>query len=149
MAGSRAVSDREPGQVRKEAALSGPAHAPRTNLAGAEARRARPRTIHEDGCTVHIFRRMPEPKSQSSPFVQGAQVLLAIVALMWVLEIVDVALDHRLDNYGIEPRDPDALPGSSARRSCTPASGTWSATPSRWWSWAWRSRSRGRSGWSR
>ena len=54
---------------------------------------------------------MPEPKSQSSPFVQGAQVLLAIVALMWVLEIVDVALDHRLDNYGIEPRDPDALPG--------------------------------------
>ncbi|HYI36615.1 MAG TPA: rhomboid family intramembrane serine protease [Thermoleophilaceae bacterium] len=54
---------------------------------------------------------MPEPKSQSSPFVQGAQVLLAIVALMWVLEIVDVALDHRLDDYGIEPRDPDALPG--------------------------------------
>ena len=36
MAGSRAVSDREPGQVRKEAALSGPAHAPRTSLAGAE-----------------------------------------------------------------------------------------------------------------
>ena len=54
---------------------------------------------------------MPEPKSQSSPFVQGAQVLLAIVALMWVLEIVDVALDHRLDDYGIEPRDVDALPG--------------------------------------
>ena len=35
MAGSRAVGDCEPGQIRKEAALSGPAHAPRTNLAGA------------------------------------------------------------------------------------------------------------------
>lgn len=54
---------------------------------------------------------MAEPKSQSSPFVQGAQVLLALVAVMWGLEIVDVALDNRLDNYGIEPRDVDALPG--------------------------------------
>ena len=35
MAGSRAVGDCEPGQIRKEAALSGPAHAPRTSLAGA------------------------------------------------------------------------------------------------------------------
>ena len=55
MAGSRAVSDREPGQVRKEAALSGPAHAPRTNLAGAKSWRARPKALHEDGCTVHTF----------------------------------------------------------------------------------------------
>jgi membrane associated rhomboid family serine protease len=38
-------------------------------------------------------------------------LLLAIVALMWVVEIVDVALDHRLDRYGIEPRDPDGLDG--------------------------------------
>jgi ketosteroid isomerase-like protein len=55
MAGSRAVSDREPGQVRKEAALSGPAHAPRTNLAGAKNWRARPKTHFDDGCTVHSF----------------------------------------------------------------------------------------------
>ena len=55
MAGSRAVSDREPGQVRKEAALSGPAHAPRTSLAGAEGRRARPKTSFDDGCTVRFF----------------------------------------------------------------------------------------------
>jgi len=46
-----------------------------------------------------------------SDFAAGAQVLLAIVVVMWALEIVDVALDNRLDNYGIEPRDPDALPG--------------------------------------
>ncbi len=111
MAGSRAVSDREPGQVRKEAALSEAVHAPRTSLAGAEKRRARPGTFHGDGCTVHIFRRMAEPERQPSSFAAGAQVLLAIVAVMWGLEIVDVALDHRLDNYGIEPRDVDALPG--------------------------------------
>jgi membrane associated rhomboid family serine protease len=34
-----------------------------------------------------------------------------MVALMWALEIVDVAVDHRLDRYGIEPRDPDGLDG--------------------------------------
>lgn len=50
-------------------------------------------------------------RQKSSPFVAGAQVLLAMVALMWVLEIVDVAMDNRLDDYGIEPRDVDALPG--------------------------------------
>jgi membrane associated rhomboid family serine protease len=30
---------------------------------------------------------------------------------MWFAEVVDVALDHRLDRYGIEPRDPDGLDG--------------------------------------
>ncbi len=54
---------------------------------------------------------MAEPNSQPSPFAQGAQVLLAMVVLMWGLEVVDVALNHRLDDYGIEPRDVDALPG--------------------------------------
>ena len=38
-------------------------------------------------------------------------IVIALVALMWVLEIVDVALDHRLDRYGIEPRDPEGLDG--------------------------------------
>jgi membrane associated rhomboid family serine protease len=38
-------------------------------------------------------------------------LVIALVTLMWVLEIVDVALDHRLDEYGIEPRDPDGLDG--------------------------------------
>jgi hypothetical protein len=48
------VSDREPGQIREEAALSEAVHAPRTNLAGAETRRARPKTGFDDGCTVHF-----------------------------------------------------------------------------------------------
>ncbi len=60
MAGSRAVSAREPGQIRKEAALSGSAHAPRTSLAGAEDRRARPKTVFDDGCTVRYQSPMPD-----------------------------------------------------------------------------------------
>ena len=55
MAGSRAVSDREPGQIREEAALSEAVHAPRTNLAGAKDRRARPKTGFDGGCTVHFL----------------------------------------------------------------------------------------------
>jgi membrane associated rhomboid family serine protease len=43
--------------------------------------------------------------------IAGVQVVLALLAAMWVLEVVDVALDHRLDQYGIEPRDPDGLVG--------------------------------------
>jgi hypothetical protein len=57
MAGSRAVSAREPGQIREEAALSDTAHAPRISLAGAEDRRARPEADLEDGCTVRFLRR--------------------------------------------------------------------------------------------
>jgi uncharacterized protein (TIGR02246 family) len=55
MAGSRAASAREPGQIREEAALSDTARAPRTSLAGAEDRRARPGTSFEGGCTVHVL----------------------------------------------------------------------------------------------
>ncbi len=48
-----------------------------------------------------------------------------MVAVMWGLEIVDVALDHRLDDYGIEPRDVGrAARAWSARPSCTRASAT-------------------------
>ena len=36
-------------------------------------------------------------------------LVAAMVGLMWALEIVDVAADHRLDNYGIHPRDVDGL----------------------------------------
>lgn len=46
-----------------------------------------------------------------SDFVSGAQVLFAIVGVMWVSEIVDVAVGGRLDQFGIEPRDVEALPG--------------------------------------
>src|SRR4051812_9418611 len=37
-------------------------------------------------------------------------LVAAMIALMWILEVVDVVADHRLDNYGIHPRDVDGLP---------------------------------------
>lgn len=37
--------------------------------------------------------------------------MFGLVLLMWALEVVDVALDNRLDRYGIEPRDVDGLDG--------------------------------------
>ena len=42
---------------------------------------------------------------------EGARIVLALLAAMWAFEIVDVALDNRLDQYGIDPRDPDGLFG--------------------------------------
>jgi membrane associated rhomboid family serine protease len=43
--------------------------------------------------------------------LDGVRVVLGLLAAMWVLEVVDLALDHRLDRYGIEPRDVDGLFG--------------------------------------
>lgn len=39
----------------------------------------------------------------------GLLTVAAMVALMWVLEIVDVIAGHRLDAYGIEPRATEGL----------------------------------------
>ena len=41
----------------------------------------------------------------------GAKILLALVALMWAVEVVDVIADHQLDQYGIEAREPQGLDG--------------------------------------
>jgi membrane associated rhomboid family serine protease len=41
----------------------------------------------------------------------AAKILLALVALMWAVEVVDVIADHRLDQYGIEARESDGLDG--------------------------------------
>jgi membrane associated rhomboid family serine protease len=41
----------------------------------------------------------------------GFRLVLVLAALMWVSEIVDTIANHRLDQYGIEPRDPDGLTG--------------------------------------
>ena len=42
---------------------------------------------------------------------EGLQVVIALVALRWGAEILDTILDHRLDRYGIEPRELDGLDG--------------------------------------
>jgi membrane associated rhomboid family serine protease len=41
----------------------------------------------------------------------AAKILLALVALMWAVEVVDVIADHQLDRYGIEAREPEGLDG--------------------------------------
>jgi membrane associated rhomboid family serine protease len=41
----------------------------------------------------------------------AARILLALVALMWAVELVDVILDQELDRYGIEAREPEGLDG--------------------------------------
>ncbi len=45
-----------------------------------------------------------------TPQKDGLLVVAAMVLVMWVLEVVDVILNHRLDQYGIEPRSLDGLP---------------------------------------
>jgi len=52
-----------------------------------------------------------EPRRPSDTRVAGFQLVAALVAIMWLSEIVDTIIDHRLDKYGIEPRDGDGLVG--------------------------------------
>ncbi len=40
----------------------------------------------------------------------GLLLVAGMIALMWALEVVDIVADHRLDDYGIHPRDVDGLP---------------------------------------
>jgi len=54
------------------------------------------------------------PISRRDVRMDGFRLLIALVAAMWASEIVDTALDHRLDGYGIEPRDADGLIGIPA-----------------------------------
>jgi membrane associated rhomboid family serine protease len=49
------------------------------------------------------------PRSQSS--LAGFRVVIAMAALLWIVEVADTIVHHRLDRYGIEPRDPDGLIG--------------------------------------
>ncbi len=41
----------------------------------------------------------------------GFLVVFAIAVVMWLSEIADALAGHRLDQYGIEPRDADGLAG--------------------------------------
>jgi membrane associated rhomboid family serine protease len=42
--------------------------------------------------------------------VDALKLVLVMIAVMWLAEIVDVAAGHRLDAYGIHPRDVEGLP---------------------------------------
>ena len=43
--------------------------------------------------------------------VGGVRLVLGMIALMWVLEVVDLVARHRLDTLGVQPRDADGLLG--------------------------------------
>jgi membrane associated rhomboid family serine protease len=43
--------------------------------------------------------------------LDGFLLVAGMVALMWIVEVVDVIDGHRLDQLGIEPRDVDGLTG--------------------------------------
>lgn len=45
---------------------------------------------------------------------EGLALIGLMIGLMWVLEIVDAVSSSRLDQYGIEPREPDGLIGIAA-----------------------------------
>jgi membrane associated rhomboid family serine protease len=42
---------------------------------------------------------------------QAAFVTVAFTALLWIIEIVDTAMNHRLDQYGVQPRSDEGLLG--------------------------------------
>ncbi len=48
--------------------------------------------------------------NERSGRTNGLLAVAVMVAIMWLLEIVDVIAGHRLDAYGIEPRSADGLP---------------------------------------
>ena len=49
--------------------------------------------------------------AKRSPREEGFAVIGLLVMLMWGLEIVDTIDHHKLDQYGIEPRETDGLVG--------------------------------------
>jgi membrane associated rhomboid family serine protease len=53
----------------------------------------------------------PATPAKRSPREEGFAVIGLLVLLMWGLEIVDTIDHHKLDQYGIEPRDADGLIG--------------------------------------
>ena len=48
--------------------------------------------------------------TERSDRTNGLLVVAAMVALMWLLEVVDIIAGNRLDAYGIEPRSAEGLP---------------------------------------
>ncbi len=51
-----------------------------------------------------------QPRPRSRPLV-AAQVILAFVALLYAVELVDTLMGHRLDEGGVRPREADGLDG--------------------------------------
>src|SRR4051794_41966710 len=61
------MDDREPGQVREEAALSVTVHAPRGSRRGVKERRARPKPDHNGGGTVRFLAALSPRRGRPDP----------------------------------------------------------------------------------
>ena len=66
----------------------------------------------------------------------AAKLMVGWVALLWLLEVVDVASGHALDGLGITPRTPSELVDVVPAAFIHFASPMWPRTASRCWSWA-------------
>lgn len=53
----------------------------------------------------------PSARPSAPAWLHRVIPVLLLVALMWVGELLDLLTPLRLDNLGIQPRDPDGLPG--------------------------------------
>lgn len=63
------------------------------------------------------------PKKRPA-WIVGGVTIISFVALLYVIEIVDTAMGHRLDQDGIRPLQTDGLWGSCGRPCCTAAGRT-------------------------
>jgi membrane associated rhomboid family serine protease len=54
---------------------------------------------------------MDRRPTSDDPVVRGLVLVVALVAVMWVVEAIDQVADGRLDAYGIVPREVDGLDG--------------------------------------
>jgi membrane associated rhomboid family serine protease len=52
-----------------------------------------------------------EPAGRRSSREEGLALVGLMIAVMWVVEIIDTTMNNRLDQYGIEPRETDGLIG--------------------------------------
>src|SRR5829696_5794647 len=71
--------------------------------------------VREPTITVARADGVREPTITVRPVSDAGKILLALVALMWAVEVVDVIADHQLDQYGIEAREADGLDGNRYR----------------------------------
>jgi membrane associated rhomboid family serine protease len=51
------------------------------------------------------------PDTAKEARAAGIRVVLGMAALMWIVEVIDTIDKHRLDQWGIEPRDVEGLRG--------------------------------------
>lgn len=61
--------------------------------------------------TTTLERSRSREVAQRDPRTNGLLLVAAMAALMWIVEVIDAIADHRLDQYGIVPRQISGLDG--------------------------------------